>query len=756
MNMLDYTREALDKAGAFIPAVNPYIEQVTNAIPFPTVPDRMKTVIAISQVTTYASQFRRNMVLWDDSVVPINAISFVITGSGAGKDSSVKAARKCFADGYNTILDIRESKANQIAISKAITAGEDPADEPSVFIPYRDPLPPIDIMPTTGPGFIQHVNDIGKNSLTAGYLYSGEFADELAYNQDMLEDIKILSELYDVGDKEIKYTKGAEHRSEEIKSQPVSALLVGSPTLLLYDEQTKKKFEVAFMSKLARRSWFCYAPERIPEPDFANCDDPIGAMVEFKYQMEVTAKNARKAMSAAIKDITDYGISTAGKPLSIKENGAVFRLFETYKRYNSELADTLPNQASTAVLVRRHLQWKALKLAGALAIFDKSDEVKDTHYIDAIRLCELLSSDMEEFEAHLNKAKHEQFVDYAHASVKSDGTANISLHDLKKGGFVFSTSKSKIEELINLANAYDTDGIYSLVEDGAGIFFEMILKTDNLSISYKPIDLAELDKAIATGDPDLISTAKQHIAATTVYGYENEDTTFPKLTNIFTGAFAFSPFKFRDNTRGKDHIIGGTKWLVLDVDDSALTAEETSFMLSGFNHHISLTSDPDNEFKFRILLELDSIVDVDAPTWKAFYTAIAEDLALKVDPLPQSQIFYAYPNRRIYSVVDASPVPVKEYLVIAKEQNNKSKILPSSKQAKTQLQDPETTFTYAYNAPHGAGSRSLIRAAYHAKDLGASYEEVIDLINDINNYWEFPMEEQRLEDTLLKQIERMF
>jgi hypothetical protein len=71
----------------------------------------------------------------------------------------------------------------------------------------------------------------------------------------MLENIKILSEIYDTGDKEVKYTKGIEHRSKAINGQPVSALFVGSPGHILYDEATKKKFHIAFMSKLARRAW---------------------------------------------------------------------------------------------------------------------------------------------------------------------------------------------------------------------------------------------------------------------------------------------------------------------------------------------------------------------------------------------------------------------------------------------------------------------------------------------------------------------
>ena len=46
----------------------------------------------------------------------------------------------------------------------------------------------------------------------------------------------------------------------------------------------------------------------------------------------------------------------------------------------------------------------------------------------------------------------------------------------------------------------------------------------------------------------------------------------------------------------------------------------------------------------------------------------------------------------------------------------------------------------------------LFRAAKHAQELGASMDEVIDLVKDINNYWESPMPENRLENTLLKQI----
>lgn len=748
--MLQLTKAELDKHSALTPGINAHTQEIMNAIPYPTVPERMKAVIAISQLSTFASQFRRNLKLWDDSSIPINAISFVLTGSGAGKDSSVKAARKCFTPGYEAILNERETLAVQEAIKDAAAAGEDPANVEEVYKPYLKPLPPIDIMPTTGPGFIQHVNDIGENPISAGFLYSGEFGDELAYNQDMMENIKIISELYDTGDKEIKYTKGIEHRSKEIKAQPVSALLVTSPTHILHDEATKKKFTIAFMSKLARRSWFCYTPERIPEPEF----DSIDEMLDYEETIETKAKQARNAMKEHILQVAEFGIDSHGKHLAVTED--VFKLFKTYKRYNSELADTLPNQHSTAVLVRRHLQWKALKLAGAFAIFDSSDNVTKHHYIDAIRFCELLSSDMAEFEAHMNKSNHEQFADYMQTLVQVDGKGTASLHELKKRGFLPSATPAKLKEMVVLANAYDSSGIYSVSDDSSSINFEKIIKTDSIGISFKPIDLSNLEAALATGDSDAVSKAKQAIAATTVYGYDVADTKFPELSDLLQGAFAYSPFKFKDNTRGKDHILGGTKWLVLDIDDSNLTAEEAHFMLSDINHHIALTSDPDNEYKFRILLELDSVVELDGIRWKHFYLAIAKSLALKVDPLPQSQIFYSYPNRDILSVTDAEPIEVKDFLVIANEEAH-HKLQPlTSAQQKAQLKDPLTTFEYAYEAPMGAGSRNMIRMVYHMKDLGASLEDTIEALNDVQEYWAVPMDPERFETTIIAQAHRIY
>lgn len=751
--MLELTHAELDKLDALTPKLNPITQQVVNAIPFTTVTERMKATVAVSQLMTFASQFKRNIELWDETLVPINSISFIIAGSGAGKDSAVNSARKCFAPGYKMIESTREAQARAEAIGAATQKGEDLPTEYDVYKAYLPPIPPIDIMPTTEPGLIQHINDIGNLKLSAGYLYSGEFSDELAYNPDMISNIKVISETYDIGVKQAKYTKGAEFRSSAISGEPVSALFVGSPGHILYDESTKKKFNVAFMSKLARRSWFCYAPEVLPEPEF----DSIHEMIEYEESIKAKSKQASKMMQEQIIEITKFGIDSANCPITVSQE--VYELFVVYKRYNSELVNSLPNQDSTYALIRRHLQWKALKLAGAYALLDLSDQIEAKHYIQAMQFCELLDKDMEIFEYDLNKSYHERFSDYIRTLVNKDGKAIMSIHDLKKHGFLSTLSKQKLQELVTLCAGYDTTGIYSIINDGGAIQYEPIIRTDEIHISFKSINTEALDTAVRSNNSTRIATAKRSIAVTTASGFDVASTTFSELADLLTHSYAYTPFRLRDGVRGKDNIIGNTKWLVLDVDNTPISAEETHFMLSDINHHVALTSDPNNQYKYRVLIELDSPVELDASTWKQFYLLIAQDLGLRVDPLPQSQIFYSYPDRPVYSVTDAEPISTRNYVMEAIELvSNKSSAditQLSNSEKRSQLSDKLNTFGYAFEAPYGQASRRVIQAIYHLRDLGGSKQDAIDLFNEIQEYWVDPFDDER-KQSFLTQIEGLF
>ncbi len=753
MSMLVQTKNLLKEAGAFSGEKNKYLKNIVNSISFPTVDPKMKSVIAVAQLTAFASQFRRNIKLWDEHTeVPINAISFVLAGSGAGKDSSVKAARKCFTSGYKLIEQTAHAAAVSMAIQEAKDEGLPNAQDEAIYRPYLRDVPPVDIMPTTGPGLIQHINNIGDIGVSAGLLYTGEFSDELAYNQDMVENIKILSEIYDTGDKEVKYTKGVEYRSKAISGQPLSALLVGSPGHILYDEPTRKKFMIAFMSKLARRSWFCYVPESIPEKVFSTMED----LWEYEEDLEAQAIKGRIGMDLETEAIANYHIPRIGETISVSKE--VERLYKTYKRYNNDTADLLPNQESTYVLIRRHLQWKALKLAGAFTVMNMENEITADAFMEAVRFCEILDKDMEEFERDLNKAPHELLVDFFHTKTLINNGAEISIHDLKKQGFMMNVSKNKLKEMIALCAGYDRESVYSIIHDGSAIHYQPIIKTDVINLTYKEIDCTEINQAVEAKNKDKIREAKHNVGMTTTYGFETADIKFSELSQMLEHDYAFSPYKFKDGVRRKENIESGTKWVVLDIDNSPLSAEEAHMLLGDVNHHIALSSDKNNNFKFRVLLELDSEIQLDPIAWKFFYLKIAEDLGLRADPLPQSQIFYSYHGRTIYSNTDAVPIDTRDYLMYAKDmsvdKDAQAKPL-STAHKRAQLNDPTTTFEYAFEANHGEGSRAMYRMMRQAQDLGATQEEVMQLLEDVNEYWDAPMPDERL-DKLKDQGKRLF
>ena len=560
--------------------------------------------------------------------------------------------------------------------------------------------------------------------------------------------------MYDVGNKEVKVLKARENQSKEIKNLPVSALYMGSQNNILYDETIKNIFRVEFSTKLARRSFFNFNPTPVKSNDYLEIpeEDRVAYMLEAERKIEDDAVDARNEVQDYVKELAQTAVNGVGKPLAIDDTTR--NIFTMYKRYNEEFEKTIEPQYAISKLVRKHMQWKALKLAGAIAIFEGEHTVSSDSYIAAISYVEMLNEDMMLFEEELVKEPYEIFSDFMH-SESVDNEAFIGLHALRKMGYIpkSGTPVTKMKELVYLATSYDDNGIYKVVDDG--IKFEGIVRTDITGVSFVHV----------SGTKD--QRKKQCFS-----GYNFYETGFVELADMLTEDLAYNPFKLKTvedgakydklkhpnppegGIRGKENVVGGCKFVVLDIDDSKITDEEAHLMLDDINHHIARTSDPDNPYKFRVLIELDSIVDLPDLQWKPFVESVATSLMLKADLLPKSQIYFAFAGRNILSVTDSEPLSAKEHIVAATTKEPRDKVEAVSKaKAKEQLSDPLSTFEYAFECTT-AGSRNMIRAAKHALDLGASTEEIVELMDSINDYWDEPLEEERFQSTIISQIRR--
>lgn len=732
--MLDMLTNELQSKGALntnnLPDV---ITMVADALPKVEITDKMRLAAAQSEVMLFAGMLRRNMILWDDTSVPINGITFLISESGAGKDRTAKGVRKCFDKGYELIGEKRTALAKQRAIETASAEGSDDPNDPSEWEKYyHEPESLFSAASSTVKGLHGHFNRLEDENLGAGYITSMEIGSALESGPQINELIEFLSEVYDTGNKEVKLIGNKEEQLHPLINFPVTALFGGSQVNLLYDEGIKKKFKMQFSSKLARRSTFNFNPTTPSIPKF----NSIPALNEYKTSATEAAKEAREQAIEGIMHVADYHLSAESGPMMV--SAEVEQLFNVYMEYNKLQSQAISRLYPMSVIARQHQQWRALKLAGALAIFALHDEVTIQDYVQAINFCEVMSTDLELFEVELEKEPYEVFADYIKTKA-TDGKAKMSIHHMRKMGYIQNNnSKAKLNELVLNASSYDPDGIYTVCE--GGVCYEFIEKTPINGVSYLPV-----------------SGSKEQRAKQCASGFEYNETTFDQLADMLKGDFAYSPFEFKNGQRAKANVISGAKWLALDVDDSKVTASEMHYILQDLNHHIALTSDSTNEFKFRLLVELDSFVDIDDKAWKFFTQSIGEELNIIIDNLPKSQIFFSYGAEEVYSVIDKEPLETKEHVMFALSQaqspTTERKLTNTEKS--NALADPMETFARAYEAPHGKGTRNMIWAAYEANNLGASKEEITELLHDINEYWLHSMPTERFQNTILSVVDRL-
>lgn len=718
-----YIRERTGKLGPFPDIVQKGIDTISGDVPY-----KLKLAITLSELITFSSHLRKPIQLYDGTLVPTNAIVFALSASGTSKDKSLNTIRKSLGTAYDSLEEVRVDYARDKAEKMAILDGAGKEH----WQRYYQPPKPLQAGLGTVEGLMHHFADISEVPLGAGSLTTSEIGSELQNNGAITDIIKTISVAYDLGNIPPKIVKSTENQTKAVKNLPVNALFFGSQDALLYNNDIKTKFKMVFNTQLARRSIFTFTPEQPERIDIKTIDE----LYEIREKERDRVMKAQTNLNAITAHLVE---NTSSTPLPISDDAN--KLFDVYLELNSILSEDMSNKYPISKLSRKHKQWLALKLAGSYAILNQEEDISETTYAYAINTVEMLSPMLQDFEKELVKEPYEQLADMCNHK-SQEGEFFLSLHELRKLGYVLGSgsTKSKVEELCILANSYDADGSYTVHE--SGIQYKKLIKTDIVGVSHKIFDTELTGQAL-----------KDFMQRNATEGYEFYETDFAEIELLLEENAAYSSFAFQDGYRKKENLIGGTKFVVLDIDKSQLTDQEAHLLLHEFNHYIARTSDPENEFKFRTILELDAIVDIDERMWKAFIQEIAHELGLVIDVLPQSQIFFSFKDREILKQLDGRPLSTKHLLeraaLATRDKPKPASQLPET--AKTaQLQDPMETFNYAFAAEPGERSVKMYRALAHAIDLGADGAYLKQLASEINSSWMDPMHEDRLQRTLLK------
>jgi hypothetical protein len=380
-----------------------------------------------------------------------------------------------------------------------------------------------------------------------------------------------------------------------------------------------------------------------------------------------------------------------------------------------------------------------LKLAGVFALWDLRESVSLQDIEEAIYIVELFGKYLESYEQYASKESYELLCDYF--EVHPDHT--LTLHELKKRGFITGTAgiDARVKELVKLAD--------SLAGSNG------IIKFEGDTMSYKPFE------KVGEHHASYVETtgSKQERALKCHSGFVYKQTIFAKLKVILENYVAYTPFKFQDGKRSNDNIISGATWVAVDVDNTDIDMYEMHDILGDYNHHISTTSNSDNIYKYRIIIEFNNIVDLPPREWKSFLTAVVKELGLDADPITytKSQIQFGYKGSKVLSTLDGDPYDIASALkeaskVVGIGKENK----PTLTQARRLLDNPLETFKFAFNDNVEARSLMLFRVWKMAKDLGARQDECEQLMRDLNyNFWTDGVDDKRFE-SYVEQMRRSF
>jgi len=651
-------------------------------IPFP-----MSLTIANYTMATFTGHFHLKIKLAEDNLIPCNVIAFVLAKSGAKKTSSMLKLEKALKGGYDVINEYRWDKAKRLA--------EDTDTDVTPPSPLSNAI-------ATEAGMIQRLNDFAKEGVGLPSLYVDEISTELASNPDMIPNIKLVSQLFDVGDMKSKPLKDRQAQSDEVHGMGMSALFIGSEHGILEDELVLKKFETEFISKLARRSFFVYPDFKQEEKTVETIDDLLQEItIEEEVAQELLTDVSIQSTYIARKAIqTDY--------MNIDIDEEANRLYKLYKVYCEELAkEVTDNEAVQLELTHRH--WKAFKLAGVYAVFNGNESVTIQDLKEAIYVAELNKEHLKKFTYMANRQKYEILLDHY-----INGGKTLSAHEMVKKKWIQKTG-APLKTIVELANSkLGNTGMLEITEDNT-VVFKNFQKTEGLGASYI-----------------MVSGAKEERAMRTASGYTYKKSSFEKIGNLLCNDTAYCPFEFKGGIRGKDYIVSGADFIVLDVDDDGITDNEASDMLCDFNHIIARTSS-NSPYKFRVILPTDITVDIENDKWKPFMKKVSEYLGIEIDLLPKAQIYYGYKGRELI-VNEGIDLPASELVKNIELPEKKAKPL-TRKGVSEVLDNPFETFKYAYEIESGKGlHNSLWRVTVHAYDIGLTYDETVTVLNDILEY----------------------
>jgi len=537
--------------------------------------------------------------------IPVNMYAVALATSGYGKGRSVyivenelmKGFKRRFLD--STFAKLSEINLWSIANKRAAANSTDQQEEyDKAEKEWRSAGPYLyDFDSGTSPAVKQLRSKLLYSNCGAFNFQMDEIGANLEGNTEVFH---VFLELYDQGMVKEKLIKNGpdNKRVESIDGKtPSNMLAFGTPSKLLDGGATEKQFMSLLDMGYARRCLFGFGQEsddahhtKTPEEIYDNlaAQNKSPILTKWRRHFHTLADEAMHGWAMTVP--RDVGIKLVEYQSACK--AAADELHENLSILKAEIA---------------HRYFKALKLAGAYAFIDQSNEIEMDHLLAAILVVEESGQCLKELlDREPNHVRLARYMSSVEAVEPGFSHAEL-MQELP----YYKAGQRDRTEMMSLAQQWGYKNniiIRKQFVDGLEFFTGESLKETNLD--------------------ELIISYSDHFA----YHYEPELAPFDQL-HLLTQAedLHWANHHFKNEHRSDESVIPGFNTIVIDLDGQ-VSRETVHELMSQYKFMTYTTKrHTEDENRFRLILPMNYHLKLDADDYKKFMNAFMEWLPFDSD-----------------------------------------------------------------------------------------------------------------------------
>lgn len=672
-----------------------------------------------------ASNMRATVVTKDRGDIPVNIYALALATSGFGKGHSVYIMENQFISGFKkrfveeTMPIIAEKQLWKIAADRAVRKGTEEQEEyekaEQEF--QRAGAFPFTFDSGTTPAVKQLRHKLIMGEIGSINLQIDEIGSNLINSTDVLT---LYLELYDQGVVKQKLTKNTaeNQRGEEIDGKtPANMLLFGTPSKLLDGGQTEDQFYSFLDTGYARRCIFGVGQHDKKAMYVLSPTEIWNQLVQPKND---TVISKWATIFHTLADPMMYGWR-----MTMDDDVGIQLL--TYKIECEKAADLLADHEEIKKAELSHRYFKALKLAGAYAFVDKSNEVEMDHLMQAILLVEESGA---AFQNILNREK--TYVKLA--KYIADVGSEVTHADLHEALPFYKSGNAARNEMMTMAMAWGYKKhiiIKKAFIDGIEFFKGETLQETNLD----ELILSHSDNWAYNFEPELAQFENLHV-----------------LTEMDN--YHWTNHRFTQKHRTAQNTIAGFNMIVIDVDGgvSLDTAHELMKEYKFMTYTTKRHQTEGHGDRFRMIIPINYILELDGEEYKEFMQGVVNWLPFKTDEEANQRERKwetcskgAYHHNHEGKLLDALRFIPK---------TSKNEQYRKEFQQVQSLDNLERWF--AARIASGNRNNQMLKYALALVDSGMDLMEVHNQVLSFNGKLNKPLEESEIETTIMTTVAKQY